>query len=209
MRTKIVLLFFAAAFVLLAAAVPAENLIVNSEFDAADGLSGWQTDIGSWQLGYDAGTCSGSYSALGTSAVLGIGSQYLRMRQADCLAVDPNATPALYLGATYRTTANVWARLYLQFYSDGDCLSHLGFSDFVFGGTSASFNRIVDLIAIPATAAGMRFWVDFNPKNADEPQFTAEVDRIYLGERAEIFDDGLEAEGGSVCRWSASEGLVY
>ncbi len=29
------------------------------------------------------------------------------------------------------------------------------------------------------------------------------------GERAEIFDDGLEAEGGSVCRWSASEGLVY
>ena len=72
----------------------------------------------------------------------------------------------------------------------------------------ASFNRIVDAVDIPANAGSMRFWVDFNPQAAGIPQYTAEIDRIYLGDAAEVFVDGYEAEGGSACRWSPSQGVA-
>ena len=200
-------LLFAAALAAAAPALP-QNLVANSEFDDADGLDGWFNGTGSWQLGADSGTCAGSNAALGTSATAGGGDQFLSLYGQDCLTVDPVATPSLYLGVTYRTTASVWARLYLQFFSDAACGSHIGYSATVFGSTSASFNRIVDAVDIPANAGSMRFWVDFNPQAAGIPQYTAEIDRIYLGDAAEVFVDGYEAEGGSACRWSPSQGVA-
>lgn len=189
-------------------AVRAQNLLPNAEFDDADGLGGWSSGMGTWQLGADAGTCAGSSSALGTSVAAGGGDQYLSLISADCIPVDPIATPSLYLGATYRTAASVWARLYLQFFSDAGCGSHIGYSATVFGGTSTGFNRIVESIPVSGGAASMRFWVDFNPQSAGIPEYTAEIDRLYLGDAAEIFVDGLEAESGSACRWSTSQGTA-
>lgn len=208
MRDRWAALLFGA--ILLALTTPAfgQNLLSNSDFDDAQGLGLWSTNVtGSWVLAADSAGCAQSNAAEGTSGVSG-SSQYLAILSEECIPVDPGATPSLWVGATYRTTASVSARLYFQFFSDGNCASHLGWSGFVAEGPSATWRSLLGEITLAPSAGSLIVWIDFNPQTAGEPQYVAEFDRVYLGTSAELFRDAFESEGGSACRWSADAGLA-
>jgi hypothetical protein len=164
--------------------------------------------IGAWELGSDSGACSDSEAAVGTSQLSG-DNQHLSIESA-CIAVDALATPNLYLGTLYTTTANVYARLYLHFYSDGACdgFSDLGFSGgSLFAGTSPSWSHLLGALPILAEAGSLRIVLDFNPAIAGSPQFTGAFDRIYLGVEPRLLIDGFEVDGGSTCRWTSTADL--
>lgn len=199
---------FGALFLALTSPGFGQNLVINSEFDDAQGLDSWSNVTGSWVLATDSASCPQSSSAEGTSGTSGGGSQYLGLIGEDCVAVDPVATPTLYLGASYRTTATVWARFYLQFFTDGACGSFDSYSGAIFDGPSATWKALLGEISVPTVAGSLRVWVDFNPQELATPQFVASVDRIYLGTSARLFLDAFEAEGGSACRWSSSVGIA-
>lgn len=185
----------------------AQNLLANPDFDTPDGLSGWSLQTGTWQLGADSGSCTTSGAIDGTSAISG-SSQYFYVIPDQCIAVDPSVTPELYLAAMYRTTANVFARLYLQFFSDGACATPIGWSSSVFGSTSATWNRIGDFLPLNPNAGSVKFHADNNPATVGEPQFTAQWDRFYLGVEPQLLLEDFEFEGGSACRWSSVVGGV-
>ncbi len=196
------------AVLVSAAGARAQNLLTNPDFDAPEGLADWQLQSGSLQLGADSGTCATSDAVDATSAPSGGGSQYFHMTSLQCIPVDPLATPELHLAGMYKATANVYARIYLQVFSDAGCSTPIGFSATVFGGTSVAWNRIADVVAIDANAASVVVNVDGNPANFGEPQFTMEWDRFYLGAAPEIFLDDFEFESGSACHWSAVVGGI-
>lgn len=204
-------LVLCAAVLLAVLAAPrpggAQNLLANPDFDTPDGLSGWILQAGTWQSGADSGSCTTSGAIDGTSAISG-SSQYFYVVPDQCIAVDPSATPELYLAAMYRTTANVFARLYLQFFSDGACATPIGWSSSVFGSTSANWNRIGDFLPLNPNAGSVSFHADNNPANVDEPQFTVQWDRFYLGVEPQLLLEDFEFEGGSACRWSSVVGGI-
>lgn len=208
MRDRSVAWILGALVLALATPGLGQNLLANSEFDDAQGLASWSTGTGSWVLAGDCASCAQSNSAEGTSETAGGGSQYLSMISEDCVAVDPVATPALYLGASYRTTATIWARTFLQFFTDGACGSFDSYSSSLADGPSATWKALLGALDIPATAGSLRVWVDFIPQEFNTPQYVASVDRIYLGTSARVFLDDFEAEGGSACRWSSAIGLA-
>ncbi|MBZ0090420.1 MAG: hypothetical protein K8H90_08595 [Thermoanaerobaculia bacterium] len=209
MKASMTSCFLLLASLTLTAPIHAQNLLANPEFDDGQGLGSWfTTATGTWTLDADAGSCTQSNSALGTSAESGGGSQFLNMYSLDCIAVDPLATPTLYLGATYKTTAQVFARVTLQFFSQADCNGSVTFSSPVVGLTSPNWFTLLEGRPVPDTAASARVRVDFNPQAPGVPQYTAAIDRIYVGAGALIYADPFEADGGSACRWSASPGLV-
>lgn len=191
----------------LTAAAGAQNLLTNPDFDAGLGLTWWATGTGSWALGADSGSCLLSNSAAGTSGDVG-GLQEVGMNSEQCVPVDPLATPTLYLGALYKVSANVYARLYLQFFSTGTCTNFDSWSNLVFGLTSPSWNLILGPIAIPPTAQSAKVWAEYIPVSALEPPYTASYDRLYLGALPQIFVDGFEAESGSACHWSTIVGGI-
>lgn len=200
--------FFGTLFLALTTPGFGQNPLTNPDFDDAQGLGLWSTNVtGSWTLAADSADCAQSSAAEGTSDISG-GSQYLAIFSEQCIPVDPGATPTLFVGATYRTTAAVSARLYFQLFSDGACATHLGWSSTVVGGSSATWKSLLGGISIPANALSLLVWIDFNPQSAGEPQYVAGLDRVYLGASPELFRDAFEAEGGSACRWSTDTGLA-
>ncbi len=191
-----------------AGASSAQNLLtINPDFDSGLGLTSWQTAWGSWVLGADSGSCLLSESAAGTSADSG-GTQIIGLVSEQCIPLDPVATPTLFMGALYRSSANVYTRFYLQFFSDGTCTTFDSWSAWAFGSISPNWNSILGAIPIPATALSAKVWNDVIPASASEPQFTASLDRIYLGVLPWIFVDGFEAESGSACHWSSIVGGI-
>jgi hypothetical protein len=191
----------------LATAAPAQNLLTtNPDFDAGLGLSDWAPATGSWASGPDSGSCALSDSAAGTSGVSGGGDQFLGINSEQCLPVDPAATPTLYLGALFSTPANVHARLYLTLYSDGACQTHAGFSPTIFATGPLGWTRLLGAVAIPGTVHSVVLASDFNPAEAEQPQYTGSYDRFYVGVAALLFADDFEAESGSACHWSAIVG---
>jgi hypothetical protein len=186
----------------------AQNLIDNPDFDAPAGLADWQGQAGTVVLGPDSGSCVTSGAANATSALSGGGSQYFFMVSSQCIPVDPVAHPAMQLAGMYKTTANVFARIYLQFFSDTGCTTPIGFSDFVVGGTSAAWKRIADSVLLDANAGSVYIWADGNPSIAGEPQFTMSWDRFYFGVEPVLFVDDFEFESGSSCHWSSVVGGI-
>lgn len=192
----------------LAAAASAQNLLtINPDFDSGLGLDSWQTANGSWVLGADSGSCLLSQSAAGTSGDSG-GTQVLGLVSEQCIPVDAIATPTLFIGALYKSSANVYTRIYLQFFSDGACTVFDSWSAWAFGSMSPNWNSILGPISISPTALSAKVWNDVIPASGLEPQFTASLDRIYLGVLPWIFVDGFEAEGGSACHWSSIVGQI-
>jgi len=199
---KLVLCIFATVAPLAAAPAGAQNLLTNGDFDSGLGLDSWNNGTGSWILGDDSGSCLLSDAAQGTSALAST-DQFLSLYSTQCISVDPSATPTLQIGALYQTAASVWARLYLQFFSDAGCANHLGWSGFAFGSTSPEWTAVGGPIELDPTAVAVRVWADFNPMVAGIPQFTGALDRFYLGLLPQLLVDSFEAEGGSACHWSA------
>ncbi len=197
-----------AAGLVSATGMQAQNLLSNPDFDAPDGLVDWQIQTGTMELGADSGSCTTSGAVDATSGLSGGGSQYFLMTSSQCILVDPVTNPLMHLGAMYRTTAAVFARIYLQIFSDTSCSIPIGFSATLFGETSAGWNRLADEITIDANAASVLLFVDGNPQNAGEPQFTMQWDRFYFGVEPQLFLDDFEFESGSACRWSAVVGGV-
>ncbi len=197
-------LMLLAAVVVGATAQPAlaQNLLPNADFDSGLGLSDWQNAVGSAVVGPDSGSCVLSGAVDGESAASGGGSQFFHMIS-DCLALDGSAHPVAHLGGMYKTTANVWARLYLSQYDAADCNSAATFTSQIFGGTSAAWTRLSGPVALSANTVAVRFEADFNPAVAGIPQFLASWDRFYLGITPEIFVDDFEFESGSACHWSS------
>jgi hypothetical protein len=183
-------------------AVGAQNLLTNGDFDAGVGLTDWGPGPGTLALGADAGSCLLSDSAAATSGGAS-GNQYFAMYSGQCITVDPTATPTLFLGALYRTTAEVWARLFLQMFTDGACASFHGYGGGHFGATSANWSFVGGQVPIPPEVHSFYVLADFNPMVAGNPPFTGAFDRFYVGVQPQIFVDGFEVESGSACRWSS------
>lgn len=192
----------------LALAVPAsaQNLLVNAEFDLADGLDSWGALVGTWDLTTDSGGCGDSEAAAGSSVLFG-SNQYLWF-ESECHAVNPVATPTLHLGALYRTTAQVFTRLHLHFFSDGACAVEHATDPYsvppVFAGTSATWRHLLGALPVVTGAGSLRVSIDFNPMVSGLSPFVADLDRIYLGVQPQILLDGFETNGGSTCRWSTA-----
>ncbi len=198
-HSRTALLCLIAAFG-LAAAAPAQNLLTtNPDFDS--GLTSWQTANGAWIPGADSGSCLLSQSAAGTSGDSG-GLQVLGLISEQCIPVDAIATPTLYIGALYKSSADVYTRLYLQFFTDGACATFDSWSGWAIGAMSPNWNSILGPISISPTALSAKVWNDVIPASASEPQYTVSLDRIYLGVLPWIYVDAFEAEGGSACHWS-------
>lgn len=178
----------------------AQNLLENPEFDA--GSAGWQLQTGTLELVADSGGCVLSHAVRGASAWTG-SMQYFSFSSGTCVAVDGSVVDRLEAGGMYRTDADVWARLYLQLFSDDGCQQHLGWSAVVAGGTAPTWERISGPIALSPETRSVRLHVDDNPMVADAPAFTVDWDRLYLGSVPELFVDGFEVESGSACRWSS------
>ena len=203
-RTAVVALLVCAAF---AAPLAAQNLLTDGDFETALGWSEWSWGTGTWQLGADSGTCTLSSAADGTSALVTT-DHFLSLISSQCIPVDPTVTPVLYLGGMYKTTFTVWARFYLQQFSDAACSNHLAWSGLVFGNTSANWTRIMGPITLDPGTAAVKVWIDFNPQVAGMGGYTASVDRLYLGVEPQIFLDDFEDESGSACHWSVIVGGV-
>lgn len=179
--------------------VAAQNLIENPEFDA--GSSGWQTQTGGLGLIADSGGCLLSQAVEATSAWTGA-LEYTHFSSATCVQVDGSVVDRIEVGGMYRTEAGVWAKLYLQLFTDDACQQHLGWSAVVAGGTAPAWDRISGPIELPAETRSVQLHVDSNPMVAGEPPYTVEWDRLYLGFAPELFVDGFETDAGSACRWS-------
>lgn len=184
----------------------AENLLANGEFDLPDGLSGWQVSLGALDLVADSGGCPSSDALAGSSAAGGGGIQFLTVVSSQCIAVDGAVESEIHLGAMYRTSAAVWARLDLRLHASADCSDAVTFAAPQFGSTSVGWNRIAGTVALPANTRSVRVQFGANPHSAGEPPFTVEWDRLYVGFEPEILVDGFELEGGSTCRWSSATG---
>lgn len=191
-----------------AGAAQAQNLLTNPDFDAPGGLTGWTTQTGSFVLGADSGSCTSSGANDGTSGLSGGGDQNFWITSDQCIPVDPGANPGLLLAGMYRTTADVFARIYLQYFSDGACSAPIGFSPTVFGGTSAGWNRIAGVLTLDPGAGSVIVFADTILATSGGPQFAVQWDRFYLGVEPQIFRDDFEFESGSACHWSAVVGGV-
>lgn len=209
MRARVRIRVVVVVFVLAGgSAALAQNLVPNPEFDSLVDLSPWSTNsTGTWSVGPDATGCLLSSSAAGTSAPSGGGSQFLNM-VSDCFEVSGATTPTLWLSELYQSTAQVFARLTLQFFTDTACATPLTFSATVAAGNSATWRRLLGSVDVPPSTASARLFVDFNPQVAGVPQYTGSVDQVYVGTTALLFADGLETEGGSACRWSEKQGVA-
>ncbi len=203
-RTAAVVLWVSMA---LTAPLAAQNLLTNGDFETALGWAGWAWGTGTWQLGPDSGSCTLSSAADGTSALVTT-DHFLSLYGNQCIPVDPTATPVLHVAVMYKTTATVWARVYLQQFSDAACSSYLAWSGTVSGGTSANWTRIMGPITLDSSAASVLVWLDFNPQQAGMGQYTGSIDRLYLGVEPQIFLDDFEDESGSACNWSLIVGGV-
>lgn len=177
----------------------AQNLIENPEFDT--GSAGWQIQTGTLEMVPDSGGCLLSQAIEGASASTG-SIQYFSFASETCVTVDGSVVDRLEAGGMYRTEAGVWARLYLQLFTDAGCQAHFGWSAVVAGGTAPAWERISGPIALSPETRSVRLHADNNPMAAGEPPFTVEWDRLYLGPVPELFLDGFETEAGSTCRWS-------
>lgn len=179
---------------------PAQNLLTNPDFDSPAGLDGWTTHNGSTVLGADSGSCATSGVGDGLSAISG-GNEYFWMGSQQCILVDPMVHPELFVAAMYRTTGSVFARIYLQRFSDTDCATGIGFTGMVAGSTSPDWTRIAGSLAIASDTVAVQLMADNNVAVGGAPQFTVQWDRFYLGLTPEIFVDDFEFEGGSACHW--------
>jgi hypothetical protein len=194
-------MFYLFAAVALPTGAAAQNLLTNGDFDAGSGLTLWVATAGSWDLGADSGSCLLSDSAAGTSADTG-GGHFLQMLSEQCIAVDAGVTPTLYLGGLYTTPANVYATLYLKFFTDGTCSTGISFSPTLFGFLSLTWAPLLAPIPIPAGTGSLLVSAEFSAVAGPLPQYTGSFDRLYLGVLPRIFVDGFEAESGSACNWS-------
>lgn len=189
-------------------AAQAQNLLSNPDFDAPANLDSWVANTGSALLGADSGSCATSGSADASSGLSGGGNQYFWMTSGQCIVVDPLATPQLHLAAMYRTSADIYSRLYLQYFSDANCGTSIGFSSTVVGATSPAWTRIAGPVAIDANAASIVVHADNLIAVSGGPAFAVQWDRFYLGVIPEIFLDDFEFESGSACHWSAVVGGI-
>jgi len=205
MNRQLVVLFLAAAL-FSGRALVAQNLLGNGEFDLPDGTTDWQNTIGSMQLVEDSGSCTTSDAVLGTSAPAGGGVQFFTLYSDQCIPIDGSVHSGVSVGAMYRTSASVWARIDLQLFDSSDCTGGSSFPNPVFGTTSADWTRISGDLPLFESTRSVQLQVSNNPTTAGVPQFTVEWDRIYLGLAPELLVDGFEIEEGSTCRWSAAAG---
>lgn len=181
---------------------PAQNLLTNPDFDSPAELDSWTTHTGNTVLGADSGSCTTSGAVDGLSGVSG-SQQYFWMESEQCIVVDPVANPEMFLAGMYRTTGNVFARIYLARFSDTDCTTPIGFTSLVAGATSPEWNRIAGAVEIPGSTVAVQLMADNNVAILGAPQFTVQWDRFYVGFTPEIFVDDFEFESGSACHWSA------
>lgn len=186
----------------LASSAAAQNLLNNGSFDSVPGLSDWTSGPGTLALGPDSGSCLLSGAAEATSGATPSG-EFFAMYSTQCVAVDPSATPTLHLGAMYRTTAPVYARLFLQSFTDAACASFEGYYTVAFGTSSATWTQIGSAVTFGPNTRSFYVTADFNPVASGSPPFTGTFDRFYLGLEPRIFVDDFEAEAGSACNWSA------
>lgn len=198
---KICLAIAILALAASARTAPAQNLLTNPDFDSPAGLDGWTTHSGSTVLGDDSGSCTTSGVVDGLSGISG-GEQYFWMSSQQCILVDPGANPEMFLAGMYRTTGNVFARIYLQRFSDSDCSTGIGFTGMIAGDSSPEWNRIAGTLEIASGTVAVRLMADNNVAILGAPVFTVQWDRFYLGLAPEIFLDDFEFESGSSCRWS-------
>ncbi len=190
-----------AAMLAMGDSASAQNLLDNPDFDAGD-LS-WQVQLGTFELVTDSGSCTLSQAVEGASALAGGGSEFFGLTSQTCVTIDGSVVAALEAGGMYRTSADVWSRIYLQYFTDADCLLHQTWSGTVFGGTSPGWTRISGPVGLTAETRSVRLHLDTIPMTAGEPPFTVEWDRLYLGTVPELFLDGFESEDGSACHWSS------
>jgi hypothetical protein len=181
---------------------PAQNLLTNPDFDAPAGLDSWTIHTGSSVLAADSGSCTTSSVVDGLSGISG-GQQYFWMSSQQCILVDPVENPEMFVAGMYRTTGNVFARIYLVRFSDTDCGTAIGFSGMIAGATSPEWNRIAGALEIASDTVAVRLMADNNVAVLGAPQFTVQWDRFYLGLPPEIFVDDFEFESGSACHWSS------
>lgn len=186
--------------------VSADNWLTNPDFAVELGLSGWNTSTGTFSLGPDSASCALSDSAQALAGNVN-GNYFIQWYSTQCIPVDPTSTPILWLGAMVTSSAEVYARLYLSAFSDAECATPNGFSDFAFTTSSPTWSSILDPVTVPVGAASVRLSVDMIPPVNGLPQYTGAFDRFYLGTVPVVFADGFEAEG-SVCAWSSAVGAI-
>ncbi|MGE0639342.1 MAG: hypothetical protein AB7G12_06050 [Thermoanaerobaculia bacterium] len=186
----------------------AQNLLSNPAFDVGQGTDGWIVETGSVQLVADQAHCTTSQALEGTSGVSGGGNQFFFFETIGCIAIDSAVHPTIFLGGDYRTTANVYSRIYLTLFNDSGCQGGASFTPTVAGPSSPIWTRILGEVNLPNGVQGVRFSVDNIIAQIGEPQFTVEWDRLYLGFDGEIYSDSFEFESGSNCRWSSATGAI-
>ena len=117
------------------------------------------------------------------------------------------AAPTLYLGLSYRTTATISARLYLQFFTDG-AWGSLRQLQRRCRRRSWQPGRRCSARSACRGSRRLRVWVDFIPQEfatrSSSLRSTGSTSAPALG----LFLDDFEAEGGSACRWSSATGLA-
>jgi hypothetical protein len=199
---------FALSLLVASIGVPAsaDNWLNNPDFAVGLGLSGWNSSTGTFSLGPDSTGCSLSDSAQALAGNVN-GNYFVQWYSTQCIPVDPTSTPTLWLGAMVTSSVEVYARLYLSAFSDTDCATPDGFSDFAFTTSTPSWSSILDPVTVPVGAASVRLTVDMIPPVNGLPQYTGAFDRFYLGTVPVVFADGFEAEG-SVCAWSSAAGEI-
>ena len=182
----------------------------NPDFDGPGGLDLWTVQTGSAVLGADSGSCTTSGAVDATSGLsFGGGDQLFWITSQQCILVDGVANPVMHLAGMYRTTANVFSRIYLQLFSDASCLAPVGFSvPLSLAELSAAWNRLAGTVAIDSATMAVRVWVETYVQTSGGPAFTVQWDRFYFGVLPEIFLDDFEFESGSACRWSAAVGGI-
>lgn len=195
-------LFLLTATATVAPRVSAQNLLSNGDFDSGAGLTDWTWGPGGAVVGVDSGSCALSGSADASSGATPSG-QFFAMYSTQCVAVDPIATPTLHVGALYRTTAPVFARLHLQSFTDSACATFEGYYFAAAAPSSASWTGLGGTVTFGPNTHSFVVAADFNPTAAGAQPFTGSFDRFYVGELPQIFVDGFEPESGSACHWSA------
>jgi hypothetical protein len=187
----------------IAPSLPAQNVIVNADFNDAQTASGW-FGVVQWNGGDDADGChtgSSLSGSLDNDSVLDPdqGVTYAFASPTECLNVVEGQT--IYTQIAHKSPFDVADAI--ASFPQADCQGETAtfFYDNVGGSSSSQWGWHNESFVVPAGVLSISVaWISLDPLASG---FTSHWDRAYFGLHERIFSDDFEAR---LCRWSAVDG---
>jgi hypothetical protein len=180
--------------------LPAQNLLVNPDFDVD--ASSWElamsdgTGQASWVAGTDASSCAGSGSLRVDASFAETGLAAVSSSQ--CVPTTPGTLLAVRASVRHDAVCAVW--LGVTKYFDSECQNVFEGVGFAQAPDGDGFVRVEGAVYVESGIVAMRPEID--SYCALDGSTSIALDELYFGPPSWIFSDGFEI--GETCRWSTA-----